>query len=1192
MLRSITSFFLLSICFLPVTSTLNAQDHGVKVPPGFKVTLYADHTLANDIYAMTLDNEGRVVVSSRGWVKRLQDTDGDGKADRASAILTTASGAMGLCDGGNEFLVTSDGWLSCAKILDPTHPISLVQGRIIPLRFGEHGGHAMRKGPDGCWYVIGGNDSGLANVKLDPLSPIKNPEAGGILRFSKDMKKVECIAQGFRNPYDFDFTPLGDIITFDSDTERDFLLPWYSPTRIYHVATGMHHGWRLPGYMQSLARRDYYPDTVDILAPIGRGSPTGVVCYRHYQFPKRYHGGVFALDWTFGKIWFVPSETDGSSYKTKPEVFLEPIGDNGFAPTDACVAPDGSLFVSIGGRGTRGAVYRIEYVGTKEEPGEKWDEVAFEKKKKLDYVLDFPQPLDAWARDEWEHVARALGSDVFHTVFPDETESAARRIRAIEVLVDQFNGIGRTTADKAAATTNWQVRARIAWALGRNSNFGGELILLKLAEDEHPRVRVEALNTIEVRMHEERYWLYAYERRMVFRWSERVAVNRVILANLAHADKRVRLAASRLVSRLDADPWRQLMDAEAQAGPRTRLSLAIIDHQSQDRPLALSSQKKAVALKALQSADPQMRLDALRLLMLMDGDWCLQNPPQVVYSAYTLQKPRKEVYESDLAIRTELRRMYPTGDIRFDHEAARYFAMIEDDDPETVRKVLARVTKDSPARDDVHHLIALARFKSKRDAAQTAAIVDALLNLEKKWQGYQRQVKQTWAARLQEVVADLVKKHPDMPDAILKHPEFVHPSHVVFTTTFDAERRKQAARLFLDAVKKDADYFWSPELVELLVTLPPGECKPLFRKRWSDLSLRDAMLKQLVITPDNDDRRRFLEGLESVQRGIVIECLAALSKLRRDSSPEHAVPILRRLQFELIDGKDAEIRNQLIALLNWQMGTDFADLDVILAEPRTLHKDPDRLRRAYKVVFEWFETKYPKEAKLLRTGEEDSGHWQKQLSAAPWNKGDASRGAKLFQQRSCAACHTGSSRIGADLSGTANRFSRDDLFTAILYPSRDVAPAFRVNEIDTQDGKHFSGIVVFESADGVIVQLDAVNTVRHRQRQHRFAPARQEIAHAQRPAQGAQTRGPRRSVCLSPVAEMILFTFSARLLSACAKRKRIARHHSHAEDADYHRQLPHAGACDRLPAFAQCRGACRARLPRHRRRQRVERWFD
>src|SRR5207245_1798038 len=40
----------------------------------------------------------------------------------------------------------------------------------------------------------------------------------------------------------------------------------------------------------------------------------------------------------------------------------EAVGDNGFAPTAAVVHPvTGDLYISIGGRGTRGAVYRIRY---------------------------------------------------------------------------------------------------------------------------------------------------------------------------------------------------------------------------------------------------------------------------------------------------------------------------------------------------------------------------------------------------------------------------------------------------------------------------------------------------------------------------------------------------------------------------------------------------------------------------------------------------------------------------------------------------------------------------------------------------------------------------------------------------------------------------------------------------------------
>ncbi len=298
----------LSILIFSTSSLWAADNLGLRIPPGFKVTLYADEKLANDIYCMTLDGKGRVVVSSRGWVKRLEDTDGDGKADKAITLIETKTGAMGMCFDHKYglYLSADDGihfyeerWEVIPKLSDPNDKKSpLLETRfekdekpVALLKFGEHGVHAIRKGPDGWYYAIAGNDANLASVKWSESSPIKKPEGGGILRF-KD-SKIECIAHGFRNPYDFDFTPSGEIITYDSDTERDFLLPWYTPTRIYHVLWGGHHGWRVPGYQRSLARRDYYCDTVPILAPIGRGSPTGVVCYRHNQFPLRYRGGIF-----------------------------------------------------------------------------------------------------------------------------------------------------------------------------------------------------------------------------------------------------------------------------------------------------------------------------------------------------------------------------------------------------------------------------------------------------------------------------------------------------------------------------------------------------------------------------------------------------------------------------------------------------------------------------------------------------------------------------------------------------------------------------------------------------------------------------------------------------------------------------------------------------------------------------------
>ena len=1040
------------ILFFAMASPLRADELGLKLPPGFKATLWADHELANDIYAMTLDSEGRVLVTSKGWVKLLEDTKNAGKADRYHAWSITETGAMGLCaDRGDSLLLCADGWLS---ISDSSRTKEGMR-KIIPLPFTEHGGHAMRKGPDGCWYIIGGNNSDLDKLRLDPASPIQKPQAGGILRLSKDMKKVECVAHGFRNPYDFDFSPLGDIITYDSDTERDYLLPWYTPTRMYHVAHGQHHGWQLPGYVQSLARRDYYPDVVDILWPVGRGSPTGVVCYRHYQFPEHYRGGVFALDWTFGKVYFFPLEPDGSSYKTKPEIFLEPAGINGFAPTGACVAPDGSLFVCIGGRGSRGAVYRIEYVGTKEEPKEEWKE----PNEKINKVLDAPQPLDAWSRAIWEpYAANTLQSEGLTNAIGDETRPIRQRLRAIEIMNDQFDGLPLEVAKRLFNAKQWELRARLAWSLGRDCPKDGEKILLGLAWDVHPKVRVEALDALGDLL----------AAKLFDREQQEALIP--LFSSIGDQDKRVRMSMYRLAAGLEPGVWRKLDDAVFSASLRIRLGLAIADHGHGLEPALLPPMKLMIALECLQSKDSELRLDALRLLMLIDGDWCLRNPSEAVYSAYSLQKPPKERRDIEKTIFQQIRKLYPTGDKNFDTEASRYFAMIEDDDPATAAKVAAQITKASSPTDDVHHLIVLSRLQGKRTPEQTAAVVDALLGLEKKLNGLQMRTKLTWGPRLGEVVFNLILKYPGLSDAMLKHPGFVHPSHVLFTANFGKENLVKAARLFLVAIEKDGDFLWTPELVDMLAVLPPEEYRPIFRKQWADYSLRDPLLKHLVDNPEAADRQRFLDGLDSPNRATVVACLGALKKLPVDPTAKNLVPILRRLRLSLQEPKEANLRVQLVDLVNQQAKTEFAIREKAI--------DAVKLKEVYLPVFAWFEMQHPLEAKLLRGDDEDTEHWQKLLATVPWKKGDAERGLKIFRERSCLSCHASTSRVGPDLTGAAGRFSRDDLFTAIIYPSRDVAPAYRVNDIETQSGKSFSGIVVNEAAEGLIIQTGANATIR------------------------------------------------------------------------------------------------------------------
>jgi glucose/arabinose dehydrogenase len=323
-------------------ATADHIQHGLRVPPGFEVTEFADGKLANDIYCLTLDPEGRVVVSGPGYIRVLVDDDHDGRADRALRVADgPRDGAMGLWWEGEWLYFTGDGGLrrlrvrrGQARAVGPSELIRALKTG------GEHDAHAIRRGPDGWLYVLCGNMTGIdrSYARL-PTSPIKDPVAGCVLRFSPDLRSSEIVADGFRNAYGMDFNQGGELFTFDSDNERCVSLPWYEPIRLYHVIPGGHYGWQAPQHGQFWRRPPYFPDVAPPVATFGRGSPTGVVCYRHTQFPPPYHGGLFLLDWTFGRVYFVALEHSGSSYVCKKQVFLEAVGDNGFAPTAAVVHP-------------------------------------------------------------------------------------------------------------------------------------------------------------------------------------------------------------------------------------------------------------------------------------------------------------------------------------------------------------------------------------------------------------------------------------------------------------------------------------------------------------------------------------------------------------------------------------------------------------------------------------------------------------------------------------------------------------------------------------------------------------------------------------------------------------------------------------------------------------------------------------
>src|SRR5207245_9202127 len=101
--------------------------------------------------------------------------------------------------------------------------------------------------------------------------------------------------------------------------EWDWGLPWYRPTRIIHCVLGGEYGWRSGSAKWPV----YYPDSLPPAVDIGVGSPTGMKFGTKSKFPEEYRAALFALDWSYGRIFAVHLKPQGASYGADYEVFVK-----------------------------------------------------------------------------------------------------------------------------------------------------------------------------------------------------------------------------------------------------------------------------------------------------------------------------------------------------------------------------------------------------------------------------------------------------------------------------------------------------------------------------------------------------------------------------------------------------------------------------------------------------------------------------------------------------------------------------------------------------------------------------------------------------------------------------------------------------------------------------------------------------
>lgn len=270
---------------------------GLTVPPGSKVTLFADYA-HHGLYsptALTVDQKGRVFAAEthrfrygvednrnhlywlmddlaaqttddrlamhRKWqekhplekmtrlsekIRVLVDTNDDGVADESKIFAEdfddildgTAAGIMAF-EGKIYFACIPKIWMledTDGDLAADSREV-LQDGFGVRVSFSGHDLNGFALGPDGCLYTTIG-DRGFSFTTAEGRE-YRYPNQGAILRFEPDGSEMEVVHTGLRNPKEIAFDQFGTGITVDNNSDQG------DRARIVFMLEGADSGWRM-----------------------------------------------------------------------------------------------------------------------------------------------------------------------------------------------------------------------------------------------------------------------------------------------------------------------------------------------------------------------------------------------------------------------------------------------------------------------------------------------------------------------------------------------------------------------------------------------------------------------------------------------------------------------------------------------------------------------------------------------------------------------------------------------------------------------------------------------------------------------------------------------------------------------------------------------------------------------------------
>ena len=369
---------------------IRANLRNIKMPPGFKIELYAVVPDARHM-AVAPSTNMLFVGTRKTSVWAVTDRNSDGVADEVKSFAPSLkfTNPNGVCWTRDGFLIVVEHNrvlnFPAAEFFYEGPDVAVIevvpQGGLIPTEEESfnHGARTCRVDDKGQLHVTLGQPF---NVQpREKVALYEKLGIGGMVRMNAfDGSKREVVAVGVRNSVGMDINPKDKTVWF-TDNQTDGMGDETPPGELNRItkAGGEHFGYPfIHGNNVQIAGTAAAPDLKDMKAPASWTKPQvefpahqaqlGMTFYGGSMFPEKYRGGVFVAahgSWNRTKptgalINFVPIKADGTAGAN--EVFAEGWLDaNGIyrgRPVDVAVMKDGSLLISDD---FAGAIYRVTY---------------------------------------------------------------------------------------------------------------------------------------------------------------------------------------------------------------------------------------------------------------------------------------------------------------------------------------------------------------------------------------------------------------------------------------------------------------------------------------------------------------------------------------------------------------------------------------------------------------------------------------------------------------------------------------------------------------------------------------------------------------------------------------------------------------------------------------------------------------